>query len=79
VPNSEHTSGVNKKGKKMDKTEFLTAKDVAELLSVAPKTVYRLVDEGRLVARQIGGEGRLYFRLEDIKEMMKEKKRFTIA
>ena len=48
----------------MEEKEFLTVKEVAELLRVKPLTVYRMVKDGRLYGYSIGRN--LRFKRQDI-------------
>jgi len=54
----------------MEEKEFLTVKEVAELLRVKPLTIYRKVKAGQLEGYSIGRH--LRFKREDI-EMFLEK------
>ena len=53
----------------MGEKEFYIAKEVAWLLRVSPKTVYRMVKQGRLTGYTFGK--RLHFRHEDIMTITK--------
>ena len=55
----------------MEVKEFYTAKEVAWLLRVSPKTVYRMVKLGRLRGYTFGK--RLHFRHDDIMTLTKKK------
>ena len=46
-----------------DEDELLTAEQVAKQLKVTTKQVYKLIQDGRLVATNIGGEGRGTYRI----------------
>lgn len=43
--------------------KFYTIKEVAEILSVCPKTVVSLIRDGKLKAVEIGGTERISFRV----------------
>jgi excisionase family DNA binding protein len=46
-----------------DEDELLTVDQVAKQLQVTTKQVYKLIQDGRLVATNIGGEGRGTYRI----------------
>lgn len=48
--------------------EFYTVKELAELVSVVPMTIYRLVDRGEIHVHNIGGSKR--FRRNDVEEYL---------
>lgn len=39
--------------------EMHTAEEIAKMLRVSPKTVYRLIERGEIVAHKIGGQFRV--------------------
>ena len=43
----------------MDKKDFYTAKELAEMLSLNVMTIYRYIDAGKLKAYKIGKEFRI--------------------
>lgn len=43
----------------MERREIYTTEEVAEYLRVSPKTVYRLIDSGRLPASKVGRQYRV--------------------
>ena len=51
--------------------EFYTVRELAQLLSVNPMTVYRMVDRGELPVYIIGGRAKR-FRKQDIEEYLKK-------
>ena len=53
----------------MGEKEFLTVKEAAECLRISPKTIYRMVKQGRL--RFYSARRRLYFRRKDINALLK--------
>ena len=46
-----------------DEDELLTVEQVAKQLKVTTKQVYKLIQDGRLVATDIGGGGRSTYRI----------------
>lgn len=52
----------------MDKTHWLTAKDVAAYLNIATRTVWRMVDRGQLVPMRLSRK-LIRFNREDIEEL----------
>ena len=46
-----------------DEDELLTVDQVARQLKVTTKQVYKLIQDGRLVATNIGGKGRSTYRI----------------
>ena len=54
---------------------FLTLKEVAEYLSVDPKTVYRFIQSGQLPAAKIGGVYRI--KVSDVDEFFERRKLST--
>ncbi len=59
----------------MEKEEFLTVKETAELLGVQINTIYYLVKVGRLKRYPIG---RLRFRRMHVEQVMKEREFLTV-
>ena len=51
--------------------EFYTVRELAELLSVNPMTIYRMVDRGELPVYTIGGRAKR-FRKDDIEAYLKK-------
>jgi hypothetical protein len=49
---------------------FVDAVDVMQLLHISPKTLYNLCKKNLLRSAKV--EGKLYFKLSDIKEMLEE-------
>jgi len=60
----------------MEEEEFLTAKEVAELLQIRPSSIYNLVKLGRLKRYPIGR--RLRFRRTAVEQFMEERKLLTV-
>lgn len=63
--------------KAKDDLSLLTAKEVAELLRVSPKTVYRLRSDGRLHGVKItnGRNSPLCFRRSEVERFIQERER----
>ncbi len=59
----------------MEKEEFLTVKEAAELLGTPSKNIYNLVKSGRLKRYPIG---RLRFRRKHVEQLMEEKEMLTV-
>jgi len=59
----------------MEEEEFLTTKEVAELLRIRPSSIYNLVKSGRLKRYPIG---RLRFRRTAVEHLMKERELLTV-
>jgi len=59
----------------MEEEEFLTVKEVAELLRMRPGSIYNLVKSGRLKRYPIG---RLRFRRTAVEQLMKERELLTV-
>jgi excisionase family DNA binding protein len=57
-----------------EKNEMLTVQEVAKKLRVSPKTVYRLVERGELIAVRVGGSGHLRILPEDFKAFIEQNK-----
>jgi len=54
----------------MEEEEFLTVKEVAECLGVSPKTIYRMVKQGRL--RFYSARRHLYFKRKDVSTLLRK-------
>ena len=58
----------------MDEADFVdifyTVRELADMLKVSQKTIYRLVESGDLLPHRIGGQ--LRFRKEDIESFLDE-------
>jgi excisionase family DNA binding protein len=51
---------------KINETDWLTVKDVCEMLSLNKFTVYQMVKDGRLHATRMEGSKKMYFKLSEI-------------
>ena len=56
----------------MEEKEYLTVKEVAEWLRVTPRTIYKMVKQGRLKVYHVGKQ--LRFRRTDIEQLLKRRR-----
>ena len=57
-------------GGAMGEKEFLTVKEAAECLRISPKTIYRMVKQGRL--RFYSARRHLYFKRKDVSTLLRK-------